>query len=125
MIMEEIEDKSIKQEQTKSSSLGIASFIISIVSAAIFSISVLTSISLDQFFPEKEYFLICFALMLLNFGISITGLAIGIIGVLLRDYKKLAAIGGTIINLWIIIMILLNFFAIAGKYPDSLIRLYR
>ena len=114
MIMGEYVDKN-EQVQPKKSRLGIASFVISIVSAAIFSLTVLCSTFLQSVLPEDDIHIISIAIILVDFGISITGLAIGLTGLLLERAKKLPATVGMIVNLWTTTMLFLFFFSLAEK----------
>ncbi len=102
--MEETKNTIEKEIVIKQSQLGNVSLVISIVSATIFSIIILVSAFRNRPVNDRDIYSISIAAILIDFGITITGLSLGLIGFFLKYGKKHSAIAGLIINLWMIIV---------------------
>jgi len=120
--MEGAEEKIVEDERQKQSPLGITSFTLSIISAAIFSLIVIIINSAIRIGLDSEiFFTIIFVIYLVGFAISLTGIVIGISGIFTKRKKRALAIAGAIINLWVLFMFLLilNTF-LAVDFPNRL-----
>jgi hypothetical protein len=102
-----LEDKSLNPNPQRHSALGIASFVISLISIASFFIIVIFAAVLatqnpgilTTGEPSDSITIVIGLLVLLSLFLSLIGVGLGIAGVLIKNRKKIFAILGLIFNI--------------------------
>ena len=123
--MDELAAQTAEESCQKQSPLGVTSFAISIVSAVIFSVVVIAVKSQTRIFPRNVIFLFSGTVLLINSGIAITALGLGLTGIFYKRYKKLAALGGITISLWVLINTYLFFLTFKDRFSVILSAILR